>query len=240
MWGRFLTRIFHHSILFLEVNMIKLEFTPSNIGCFYIVDASDGKRYVIDNSSVSNKEIVWGLLPKQITTTAYELSKNNSKFEYEHKSNIKDRGKVLTVIFLPIIGGVYRGLSSLFQSNNDDGQIIKMLFFVLSLLAGYVFIKVSIFFSRKKALRRLGGNPRKFRLNFKTNEKRNFIGVIFPLLNFLCFLLFWFVGDGSEVFFLILNSVFAMLSCVVSVAAIPVQLYYERKTIDLVSIEEVK
>ena len=60
------------------------------------------------------------------------------------------------------------------------------------------------------------------------------------MLNVLCFLLFWFIGDGTEVFFLILNMAFTMLSCVVSVAAIPVQLYYERNTIDLVSIEEIQ
>lgn len=40
--------------------MIKLKFTPSNIGGFYIMDTSDGKRTIIDNSSVSHKGIVWG------------------------------------------------------------------------------------------------------------------------------------------------------------------------------------
>lgn len=220
--------------------MIKLKFTPSNIGAFYIMDTSDGKRTIIDNSSVSHKGIVWGALPKQFTVMAYKLDKNDVKFEYENKFNIKDKSKALTILFLPVIGGLYRWISSMFQLPNTSGQMMKLLFFSLSLIVGYLIIKGSIFFSRKKVLKRLGGNPTKFQLTFKTNGKRNFIGYVFPLLNVLCFLLFWFIGDGTEVFFLILNMAFTMLSCVVSVAAIPVQLYYERNTIDLVSIEEIQ
>lgn len=220
--------------------MIKLKFTPSNIGAFYIMDTSDGKRTIIDNSSVSHKGIVWGALPKQFTVMAYKLDKNDVKFEYENKFNIKDKSKALTILFLPVIGGLYRWISSMLQLPNTSGQMMKLLFFTLSLIGGYLIIKGSIFFSRKKVLKRLGGNPTKFQLTFKTNGKRNFIGYVFPLLNVLCFLLFWFIGDGTEVFFLILNMAFTMLSCVVSVAAIPVQLYYERNTIDLVSIEEIQ
>lgn len=220
--------------------MIKLKFTPSNIGGFYIMDTSDGKRTIIDNSSVSHKGIVWGALPKQFTVVAYKLDKNDVKFEYENRFNIKDKSKAVTILFLPVIGGLYRWISSMLQLPNMSGQMMKLLFFLLSLVVGYLIIKGSVFFSRKKVLKRLGGNPAKFQLTFKTNGKRNFIGCVFPLLNVLCFLLFWFIGDGTEVFFLMLNMAFTMLSCVVSVAAIPVQLYYERNTIDLVSIEEIR
>lgn len=220
--------------------MIKLKFTPSNIGGFYIMDTSDGKRTIIDNSSVSHKGIVWGALPKQFTVMAYKLDKNDIKFEYENKFNIKDKSKAVTILFLPVIGGLYRWISSMLQLPNTSGQMMKLLFFSLSLIVGYLIIKGSIFFSRKKVLKRLGGNPAKFQLTFKTNGKRNFIGCVFPLINVLCFLLFWFIWDGTEVFFLMLNLVFAMLGCIVAVAAIPVQLYYERNTIDLVSIEEIQ
>ena len=87
---------------------------------------------IIDNSSVSHKGIVWGALPNQFTVTAYALDKNDVKFEYGNKFNIKDRSKALTILFLPVIGGLYRWIHLCFTSNTS-GQMMKLaILFTLS------------------------------------------------------------------------------------------------------------
>ena len=66
--------------------MVQLKFSNSNIFSYKLVEGVQGKKYLMDLSSVRPKSVIWGGLPDTVSVTAYELENENVQFELKNKT----------------------------------------------------------------------------------------------------------------------------------------------------------
>lgn len=218
--------------------MVQLKFSNSNIGCYQIVEASNKKRYVIDSSSINSKGTVWGFWPETITVTGYEIDKNNVQFDVRQKP--LDRPMTSLVIAMqPISAGLYFLLKNTFITLGVSQQwFLKLPLYLFTMIFAFIFVKISLSRSQKKAMRKIGLNLSKCTFIFKPKSKRDYTGYICFGMNAILFFIFLYLNDGAEVIILILNGIIALLSFMLTTSAIPVGYYVNSGMIELVEIRE--
>lgn len=217
--------------------MVQLKFSNSNIFSFKLVEGVQGKKYLMDLSSVRPKSVIWGGLPDTVSVASYELENENVQFELKNKTS--NGLKVGIIVALqPLLYTLYNLLQSLFVSYKISQQLgIKSLLFAISMLISYLIVISFLNFNKKKVKDRLGQKRSVQTFVFKPT-KRIYDGYFIFIISLVCYIVYLSIHNGSDGAVLIVNTVLSMLSFAYTNSAIPVAEYYQAGTYELVEIRE--
>lgn len=217
--------------------MVQLKFSNSNIFSFKLVEGVQGKKYLMDLSSVRPKSVIWGGLPDTVSVTAYELENENVQFELKNKTSNGLKAGVIVAI-QPLLYTLYNFLYSLFVSYKIAQQLgIKTLLFAISMLISYLIVISFLNFNKKKVMNRLGQKRSVQTFVFKPT-KRIYDGYFIFIISLVCYVVYLSINNGSEGALLIVNTILSMLCFAYTNSAIPVAEYYQAGTYELVEIRE--
>lgn len=217
--------------------MVQLKFSNSNIFSYKLVEGVQGKKYLMDLSSVRPKSVIWGGLPDTISVTAYELENENVQFELKNKTSNGLKAGIIVAI-QPLLYTLYNLLHSLFVSYKIGQQLgIKTLLFAISMLISYLIVISFLNFNKKKVKDRLGQKRSVQTFVFKPT-KRIYDGYFIFIISLVCYIVYFSIHNGSDGAVLIVNTVLSMLSFAYTNSAIPVAEYYQAGTYELVEIRE--
>ena len=217
--------------------MVQLKFSNSNIFSYKLVEGIQGKKYLMDLSSVRPKSVIWGGLPDTVSVTAYELENENVQFELKNKTSNGWKAGVI-VALQPLLYTLYNLLQSLFVSYKIGQQLgIKTLLFAISMLISYLIVISFLNFNKKKVMNRLGQKRSVQTFVFKPT-KRIYDGYFIFIISLVCYIVYLSIHNGSEGAVLIVNTVLSMLCFAYTNSAIPVAEYYQAGTYELVEIRE--
>ena len=217
--------------------MVQLKFSNSNIFSFKLVVGVQGKKYLMDLSSVRPKSVIWGGLPDTVSVTAYELENENVQFELKNKTSNGWKAGLIVAI-QPLLYTLYNLLHSLFVSYKIGQQLgIKTLLFAISMLISYLIVITFLNFNKKKVMNRLGQKRSVQTFVFRPT-KRIYDGYFIFIISLVCYVVYLSFNNGSEGALLIVNTVLSMLCFAYTNSAIPVAEYYQAGTYELVEIRE--
>lgn len=217
--------------------MVQLKFSNSNIFSYKLVEGVQGKKYLMDLSSVRPKSVIWGSLPDTVSVTAYELEKENVQFELKNKTNNGLKAGIIVAI-QPLLYTLYNFLYSLFVSYKIAQQLgIKTLLFAISMLISYLIVITFLSSNKKKVMNRLGQKRFVQTFVFKPT-KRIYDGYFIFIISLVCYVVYLSINNGSEGALLIVNTVLSMLCFAYTNSAIPVAEYYKTDIYELVEIRE--
>lgn len=217
--------------------MVQLKFSNSNIFSYKLVEGVQGKKYLMDLSSVRPKSVIWGGLPDTVSVTAYELENENVQFELKNKTSNGLKAGIIVAI-QPLLYTLYNLLHSLFVSYKIGQQLgIKTLLFAISMLISYLIVISFLNFNKKKVKDRLGQKRSVQTFVFKPT-KRIYDGYLIFIISLVCYIVYLSINNGSEGALLIVNTVLSMLCFAYTNSAIPVAEYYQAGTYELVEIRE--
>jgi hypothetical protein len=217
--------------------MVQLKFSNSNIFSYKLVEGVQGKKYLMDLSSVRPKSVIWGALPDTVSVTAYELENENVQFELKNKTN--NGMKIGIIVALqPLLYTLYNLLHSLFVTYKISQQLgIKTLLFAISMLISYLIVITFLSSNKKKVMNRLGQKRFVQTFVFKPT-KRIYDGYFIFIISLVCYVVYLSINNGSEGALLIVNTVLSMLCFAYTNSAIPVAEYYKTDIYELVEIRE--
>lgn len=217
--------------------MVQLKFSNSNIFSYKLVEGVQGKKYLMDLSSVRPKSVIWGGLPDTVSVTAYELEQENVQFELKNKTNNGLKMGII-VALQPLLYTLYNFLYSLFVSYKIGQQLgIKTLLFAISMLISYLIVITFLSSNKKKVMNRLGQKRSVQTFVFKPT-KRIYDGYFIFIISLVCYGVYLSINNGSEGAFLIVNTVLSLLCFAYTNSAIPVAEYYKTDIYELVEIRE--
>lgn len=217
--------------------MVQLKFSNSNIFSYKLVEGIQGKKYLMDLSSVRPKSVIWGGLPDTVSVTAYELENENVQFELKNKTNNGLKAGII-VALQPLLYTLYNLLHSLFVSYKIGQQLgIKTLLFAISMLISHLIVISFLNFNKKKVKERLGQKRFVKTFVFKPT-KRIYDGYFIFIISLVCYVIYLSINNGSEGALLIVNTVLSMLCFAYTNSAIPVAEYYKTDIYELVEIRE--
>ena len=217
--------------------MVQLKFSNSNIFSYKLVEGVQGKKYLMDLSSVRPKSVIWGALPDTVSVTAYELENENVQFELKNKTN--NGMKIGIIVALqPLLYTLYNLLHSLFVTYKISQQLgIKTLLFAISMLISYLIVITFLSSNKKKVMNRLGQKRFVQTFVFKPT-KRIYDGYFIFIISLVCYVVYLSINNGSEGALLIVNTVLSMLCFAYTNSAIPVAEYYKTDIYEFVEIRE--
>lgn len=217
--------------------MVQLKFSNSNIFSYKLVEGVQGKKYLMDLSSIRPKSVIWGGLPDTVSVTAYELENENVQFELKNKTNNGLKTGII-VALQPLLYTLYNLLHSLFVSYKIGQQLgIKTLLFGVSMLISYLIVISFLNFNKKKVMNRLGQKRSVQTFVFKPT-KRIYDGYFIFIISLVCYGIYLSINNGTEGAFLIVNTVLSLLCFAYTNSAIPVAEYYKTDIYELVEIRE--
>ena len=217
--------------------MIQLKFSNSNIFSYKLVEGVQGKKYLMDLSSVRPKCVIWGGLPDTVSVTSYELENENVQFELKNKTSNGLKAGIIVAV-QPLLYTLYNFLYSLFVSYKIGQQLgIKSLLFAISMLISYLIVITFLNFNKKKVMNRLGQKRSVQTFVFRPT-KRIYDGYFIFIISLVCYVVYLSFNNGSEGALLIVNTVLSMLCFAYTNSAIPVAEYYQAGTYELVEIRE--
>ena len=217
--------------------MVQLKFSNSNIFSFKLVEGVQGKKYLMDLSSVRPKSVIWGGLPDTVSVTAYELENENVQFELKNKTRNGLKAGII-VALQPLLYTLYNLLHSLFVSHKIGQQLgIKSLLFAISMLVSYLIVVSFLNFNKKKVKDRLGQKRSVQTFVFKPT-KRIYDGYFIFIISLVCYGVYLYINNGSEGALLIVNTILSMLCFAYTNSAIPVAEYYKTDIYEFVEIRE--
>lgn len=217
--------------------MVQLKFSNSNIFSYKLVEGIQGKKYLMDLSSVRPKSVIWGGLPDTVSVTAYELENENVQFELKNKTSNGLKAGIIVAI-QPLLYTLYNLLHSLFVSYKIGQQLgIKTLLFAISMFISYLIVISFLNFNKKKVMNRLGQKRSVQTFIFKPT-KRIYDGYLIFIISLVCYVVYLSINNDSEGALLIVNTILSMLCFAYTNSAIPVAEYYQAGTYELVEIRE--
>lgn len=217
--------------------MNKLTFKDSKSMCHKIVTDSNGKRYIMDTSTVRPNVYGFGIIPKQVTVEMVEFGYHDQNFEFKAKPSPLYTGTVVSV--QPLSRSILRTLEDIFLVYHIHQKVLlKLGVLALMVFISYLLAKVYIRQARKKVAERLPKNAKRYTATFTFAKRRDFsywfwIGLVGIFVFF-----YMNTNNASEGFFLIPISLLSLLFFIFWLGMVPVDYNYKNKFMKLVSIEE--
>ena len=217
--------------------MDKLIFKDSMSTCHKIVTDSNGKRYIMDTSTIRPNVYGFGFLPKQVSVDMVEFGYHDQNFEFKAKPSPKYMGAVAAT--QPLTTITFKMFESIFLKYNIHQQaLLKWGIVALTVFISYLLAKVYIKQAQKKVAERLPKNPKRYTATFTFAKRRDFsywfgIGLVGIFVFF-----YMHTNNASEGVFLIPISLLSLLFFIVWLGMMPIHYDYEKQYISLVSIEE--
>ena len=219
--------------------MNKLTFKDSTSTCHKIVTDSNGKRYIMDTSTIRPNVYGFGFLPKQVSVDMVDFGYHDQNFEFKAKPSSKFLG--VAAVAQPLTTILYKVLESVFLKYNIHQQVLlKWMMLGLSIVLAFVLAKVYIQLARKKVTDRVSPNAKRYIAKFTYWNKRDYSNWFMILLIAIIFYFFLKSTNGTESILLVPITILAHLLFVFWLGMAPVDQNYNRKRMQLVSIEEIQ
>ena len=219
--------------------MNELEIRWTKFTFYKFVTDSNGKTYVMDTRTISNKLLEFGNLSSSISVDMIEIDPNNTAFEQK---------ATLTKEFVGLTGAVqvfstltFRMITNFFETNPLYQQLfMKFFLFACSLFISFLLAKFYFYVYDKQAKENLPEQSKRYRATFKVHSQRRFSGYIFVAIIGALFLVFFNTNNGTEGALLVINSLLSLLFFIVCLGLCPVDLYYRKQVFILESIKEIQ
>lgn len=217
--------------------MNELTFKDSMSTCHKIVTDANGRRYIMDTSTLTPNVHGFGIIPKQVTVEMVEFGNRDQNFEFKDKTSSKFLG--VAAVTQPLTTIFYKALESVFLKYNIHQQLLlKWMMFLLSIVLAFVLAKVYIQLAKKKVAKRVSPNAKRYIAKFTYWKKRDYSNWFMILLIAIIFYFFLKSTNGTEGILLVPITILAHLLFVFWLGMAPVDQNYNRKRMQLVSIEE--
>ena len=177
--------------------MNKLTFKDSTSTCHKIVTDSNGKRYIMDTSTIRPNVYGFGIIPTQVSVDMVEFGYHDQNFEFKAKPSPKYMGAVaatqpLTTITFKVFEGVF------LKYNIHQQALLKWGIVALTVFISYLLAKVYIKQAQKKVAERLPENAKRYTATFTFSKRRDFsYWFVIGLVAIFVFL-FMNTNNGSE------------------------------------------
>ena len=219
--------------------MNELDISWTKFTFYKFVTDSNGKTYVMDTRTISNKLLEFGNLSSSISVDMIEIDPNNTAFEQK---------ATLTKEFVGLTGAVqvfstltFRMITDFFATNPLYQQLfMKFFLFACSLFISFLLAKFYFYVYDKQAKENLPEQSKRYRATFKVHSQRRFSGYLFVAIVGALFLLFLNTNNGTEGALLVINSLLSLLFFIVCLGLCPVYLYYRKQVFILESIKEIQ
>ena len=219
--------------------MNELDIRWTKFTFYKFVTDSNGKTYVMDTRTISNKLLEFGNLSSSISVDMIEIDPNNTAFEQK---------ATRTKEFVGLTGAVqvfstltFRMITNFFETNPLYQQLfMKFFLFACSLFISFLLAKFYFYVYDKQAKENLPEQSKKYRATFKVHSQRRFSGYLFVAIVGALFLLFLNTNNGTEGALLVINSLLSLLFFIVCLGLCPVDLYYRKQVFILESIKEIQ
>ena len=219
--------------------MNKLTFNASKSICHKIVTDSNGKKYLMDTSTIRPNVYGFGFLPKRVRVEMVEIDKKSRLFDKKTKVNGAVVAGVGAFASTPLLSkSITKLLDGMLDSYHIHQQpFLKYGIFLGTFILAFLIALVMIGVSRFKVSKKLPSNPKKYIAPFRTEGKNNASYYIF--LAIIAVLLFFYAKAPSwGELLLIYNMMFAFWLFFVWLVEVPVDNLYNNKIFILESIEE--
>ena len=219
--------------------MNELDIRWTKFTFYKFVTDSNGKTYVMDTRTISNKLLEFGNLSSSISVDMIEIDPNNTAFEQK---------ATLTKKFVGLTGAVqvfstltFRMITNFFETNPLYQQLfMKFFLFACSLFISFLLAKFYFYVYDKQAKENLPEQSKRYRATFKVHSQRRFSGYLFVAIIVALFLVFFNTNNGTEGAILVMNSLLSLVFFIVCLGMCPVELYYRDKIFILESIKEIQ
>ncbi len=219
--------------------MNELDIRWTKFTFYKFVTDSNGKTYVMDTRTVSNKLLEFGNLSSSVSVDMIEIDPNNTAFEQK---------ATLTKEFVGLTGAVqvfstltFRMITNFFATNPLYQQLfMKFFLFACSLFISFLLAKFYFYVYDKQAKENLPEQSKRYRVTFKVHSQRRFSGYLFVAIVGALFLLFLNTNNGTEGALLVINSLLSLVFFIVCLGLCPVELYYRDQIFILESIKEIQ
>ena len=219
--------------------MNELDIRWTKFTFYKFVTDSNGKTYVMDTRTISNKLLEFGNLSSSISVDMIEIDPNNTAFEQK---------ATRTKEFVGLTGAVqvfstltFRMITNFFETNPLYQQLfMKFFLFACSLFISFLLAKFYFYVYDKQAKENLPEQSKRYRATFKVHSQRRFSGYLFVAIIGALFLVFLSTNNGTEGALLVINSLLSLLFFIVCLGLCPVDLYYRKQVFILESIKEIQ
>lgn len=219
--------------------MNQLDIRWTKFTFYKFVTDSNGKTYVMDTRTISNKLLEFGNLSSSISVDMIEINPSNTAFEQK---------ATLTKEFVGVTGAVqvfstltFRMITNFFATNPLYQQLfMKFFLFACSLFISFLLAKFYFYVYDKQAKENLPEQSKRYRATFKVHSQRRFSGYLFVAIVGALFLLFLNTNNGTEGALLVINSLLSLVFFIVCLGLCPVELYYRDQIFILESIKEIQ
>lgn len=198
-----------------------MEFKITQVSGSYHVIRVNGKKYILDNVSMSSKLYFWGYKTQNVEAILFESDDKDNLFNLK-KSQLGTTAVVLMV--QPFLKILYNFLENNLKATGIvDNLFQKVLLFILSLTIGY-FIYLGFFKYEDKKVKKKLVNRECMKLVLKTDNQRVYgLGPIFVMFTLFClgFYLFY-----DEITLLILSGLFSFAIFTFSYRILPIGVNY--------------
>ena len=219
--------------------MNKLTFKDSTSTCHKIVTDSNGKRYIMDTSTIRPNVYGFGFLPKRVRVEMVEIDKKSRLFDKKTKVNGAVVAGVGAFASTPLLSkSITKLLDGMLDSYHIHQQpFLKYGIFLGTFILAFLIALVMIGVSRFKVSKKLPSNPKKYIATFRTAGK-NDASFYIPLAINAVLLFFYARATSGGELLLIFNMMFSFWLFFAWLVELPVDNMYNNKIIRLESIEE--
>ena len=215
-----------------------LEYNETSIFCHQLVEY-DGKKFLLDASTMKPKLYYWGLPTKDITVEMMEVDK---KVEIPGTRINKLNGTTAAIIVQPFVGVVNSQLKNLFREYAISQQIfLKLILFVVAMFISYLLFLFSRGKARKKVKNLFPTATKRYIVTFKPipERKQIFDAHLLNVVLLACLAMYLFNNNGQEGIFLVIGGILTAFLLTFEFGKVPVLLGAKTGNLRLDSVEEI-
>lgn len=221
--------------------MKKLIFNNSKSLCHKIVTDSNGKKYLMDTSTIRPNVYGFGFQPKRVRVEMVEIDKKSRLFDKKTKVNGAAVAVGGALASTPILS---KSIMELVRGTLDSHHIHEQPFLKYGIFLGifilaFLIAQVMIGVSRYRVSKKLPSNPKKYIATFRT-EGKNDASFYIPLAINAVLLFFYARATSGGELLLMFNMMFSFSLFFAWLVEVPVDNMYNNKIIRLESIEEIR
>ena len=216
-----------------------LEYKETSIFCHQLVEYN-GKKFLLDASTMKPKLYYWGLPTEAITVEMMEVDK---KVEIPGTPINKINGGTAAIVVQPFIGVVYSLLKNLFREYAISQQIfLKLVLFVVAMFISYLLFRFSLGKARKKVKNLFPTATKRYRMTFKPIPKRKqiFDAHLLNVVLLACLSIYLFTNDGKEGIFLVIGCMLTAFLLIFEFGKVPVLLGAKTGNLIFEGIQEIR
>lgn len=220
---------------------MNLTFKDSISGSHKIVTDSNGKKYLMDTSTIRPNVYGFGFLPKRVRVEMVEIDKKSRLFDKKTKVNGAAVAVGGALASTPILS---KSIMELVRGSLDSHHIHEQPFLKYGIFLGifilaFLIAQVMIGVSRFRVSKKLPTNPKKYIATFRTEGKSDSSFYIPLAINAVLLFFYARATSGGELL-LMFNMMFSFWLFFAWLVEVPVDNMYNNKIFQIESIEEVK